>query len=84
MEKDYLSIKKVVESLRNSSKIKTLGTCSNICQFVSCCGPYVQVNSLNCLPSLVSSSRKKAREKQRKLEIPLFFTVCLNVAFIDN
>ena len=29
MEKGHLSIKKVAKNLRNQSKIKTLGTCSN-------------------------------------------------------
>ena len=49
-EKSRLSIKKVVKNLRNQSKIKTLGTCSNSCQIVFYCSPYVQVNSLNYLP----------------------------------
>ena len=30
MEKDHLSIKKVVKNLRNHSMIKTLGTCFNV------------------------------------------------------
>ena len=42
MEKDHLSIKKVVKNLRNYLKIKTMSTCSNSSQFVSCCS-YVYV-----------------------------------------
>ena len=45
MEKNHLSIKKVVKNLRNWSKIKTLGTCSINCQFVSCCSSYGEVKS---------------------------------------
>ena len=44
MERDHLSIKKVVKNLRNYSQIKTLDTCSNSCQFLPYYSPYVQVN----------------------------------------
>ena len=47
MEKDYLSITRVVKNLQNEWKIKTQGKCSNSSQFVFCCNPYTQANFLN-------------------------------------
>ena len=66
MEKDHLSIKKVAKILRNSSKIKTLGTCSNSYPPVSCCSPYVQVNSLNYSPFSSLQLQKKSRGKDKE------------------
>ena len=55
MEKDHLSIKKVVRKLRIKSydilsNIKNLGTCFIWCQLVPCWSPYVQVHSVNYSP----------------------------------
>ena len=51
--KQYLR-KSVTYKKRVQSNVKTPGTCSNSYQSVSCCNPYVKVNSLNysTFPSL--------------------------------
>ena len=69
MEKDYLSTKKAIKNLQKKSKNKTLGTCSNNSQFVSCGSPYVQVNSLNYSPfsslNLLESIIEEKKAKQQ-------------------
>ena len=65
MKKD-LFIKKLVKNLRNQSK--TLGTCSNGSQFISCYNPYVQVNSRDYYTSSVFNSKGNAKVKAKKVQ----------------
>ena len=66
MEKDHLSIKEVVKKLQNQSKIETLSAPFNSCQFLSCCIPNVQVDSLNYSP--FSSLKTKAKDKKKIIQ----------------
>ena len=87
MEKDCLSIKKVVKNYEINERLKQWARVRIAVNSYPAAVYRFRRTLWTIHPSLISSSRKSARVKTmkiRKIQPSLFFTVCLNVTFTDN
>ena len=66
-------VKTVIKNLGRKSRMKTVSTSSNSCQFVSCCSAYVHVNSLNYSPFFSLQLQKKCKGKDNE-KYPIIVT----------